>query len=51
MARYKTAPKKIRLAKAERRSRPVPAWVMARTKGKVRRTPTQRSWRKTKLKV
>ncbi|MGP3667999.1 MAG: 50S ribosomal protein L39e [Candidatus Bathyarchaeota archaeon] len=51
MARVKTLPKKLRLAKAYKQARPVPAWVVAKTMRKVRRTPTQRHWRRTKIKV
>lgn len=51
MARAKIFPKKLRLAKAGKESKPVPAWVIAKTKGKVRRTPKQRHWRKTKIKI
>ncbi|MFV2040449.1 MAG: 50S ribosomal protein L39e [Candidatus Hydrothermarchaeales archaeon] len=43
--------KKIRLAKAGRQNRPVPIWVVAKTKGKVRTHPKRRHWRRSNLKV
>ena len=43
--------KKIRLAKATRQNRPVPIWVVAKTKSKVRTHPKRRQWRRSKLKV
>ena len=51
MARVKILPKKLRLAKAYKQARPVPAWVIGKTRGGVRRTPKQRHWRRTKIKV
>ena len=51
MATYKSPQKKYRLSAARRQSKPVPVWVIAKTKGKVRRTPSQRHWRRTKLKI
>jgi len=51
MAKHKTLPRKIRLAKEYKKARPVPSWIVARTKGKVRRTPTRRQWRRTKIKI
>jgi len=51
LARAKNLPKKLKLAKALKQAKPVPAWVMAKTRGKVRRTPKQRHWRRTKIKV
>ncbi len=51
MARFKQPAKKIRLAKANRMSRPVPAWVIAKTKGKTRTTRHRRNWRQTKIRV
>ncbi|MEM2110635.1 MAG: 50S ribosomal protein L39e [Candidatus Bathyarchaeia archaeon] len=49
MARYKPVAKKHRLIKACRNNRSVPAWVIAKTRRKVRRIP-RRNWRRTKLK-
>ncbi|NIN52883.1 MAG: 50S ribosomal protein L39e [Nitrososphaeria archaeon] len=51
MARYKSLAKKKRLAAAWKSSRPVPVWVVAKTMGRVRRTPSRRRWRMTKLKL
>jgi large subunit ribosomal protein L39e len=50
LARHKPTAKKRRLLKAGRESRPVPSWVMAKTRGKVRVNPKKRDWRRTKLK-
>lgn len=49
MASHKPTAKKRRLAKATKQSSPVPLWVVARTKGNVRRHPKVRNWRRTKL--
>lgn len=51
MARVKVLSKKLKLAKAYKQAKPVPAWVMGKTRGKVRRTPKQRHWRRTKIKI
>ncbi len=51
MARNKPAAKKRRLARAQKMSRPVPTWVVAKTGGRVRSTPRRRHWRRTKLKA
>ena len=51
MARNKPAAKKRRLARAQKMSRPVPTWVVAKTSGRVRSTPRRRHWRRTKLKA
>jgi len=51
LAKNKVLSKKLRLAKEHRKARPVPAWIMAKTKGQVRRTPSQRNWRRTKIKL
>ncbi|MEM2926351.1 MAG: 50S ribosomal protein L39e [Candidatus Bathyarchaeia archaeon] len=50
MARNKPMAKKLRLAKAQRIARPVPSWVYVRTMGSFRMTPTNRHWRRSKLK-
>jgi len=50
MARHKPPAKKRRLAGARKRSGPVPAWVIAKTMGKVRVNPKRRHWRRNKLK-
>jgi len=51
LARNKPTAKKRRLGRAQRRSRPVPTWVVAKTRGRVRSTPRRRHWRRTKLKA
>lgn len=52
MARYKPAAKKKRLAKAGKRIRPVPTWIIAKTRGKVRDSPSgRRRWRRGKIKA
>jgi large subunit ribosomal protein L39e len=47
----KTSGIKKRLLKAKRQAWPVPTWVIAKTKQKVRTHPQQRKWRRQKLKV
>mgnify|MGYP000108936011 CR=1 FL=1 len=49
MASHKPAAKKRRLAKAAKQNSPVPLWVVAKTKGYVRRHPKIRYWRRSKL--
>jgi len=51
MARNKHVAFKLRLCAANKRSSPVPMWVIAKTAGKFRRHPKLRHWRRTKLKV
>jgi len=50
MATSKNLGKKIRLAKRHNQNRPMPVWVVMRTKRKVRRNPKRYLWRRTKLK-
>mgnify|MGYP000548291481 CR=1 FL=1 len=50
MARYKPTAKKRRLARARKESQAVPAWVVAKTMGKVRVNLRRRHWRRNKLK-
>jgi len=50
VARHKPAAKKRRLIKAGKKSKPVPAWVIARTRGETRSNPSRRQWRRRKLK-
>lgn len=50
MSRNKPTPMKQRLAKAERRTRRAPVWVMSKTKGRIRSSVKQRHWRRQKLK-
>jgi large subunit ribosomal protein L39e len=50
LARYKPTAKKRRLIKAGRRSKPIPAWIIAKTRGRVRLNLRRRHWRRTKIK-
>lgn len=49
MAKHKPLAKKLRLIAAEKEASPIPAWVIAKTLGKIRRLP-KRHWRRTKIK-
>ncbi|ADP76971.1 LSU ribosomal protein L39E [Methanothermus fervidus DSM 2088] len=51
MSRNKHLAKKIRLSKAMRQNRRVPAWVMLKTGRRNIRNPKERHWRRNKLKV
>lgn len=51
MARHKTPAKKLRLSKRLKQNQSVPAWIIVKTKGKVRTHPKRRKWRNQKLKV
>ena len=51
MARNKPLWKKIRMAKAARRTRGVPTWVVMKTSGKVKQHPKKRHWQRNKMKV
>ncbi len=46
MGTSKQLGKKKRLARALRRARPVPVWVVMKTMGKVRVSARRRSWRR-----
>jgi len=50
MARYKPTAKKRRLISAGKQSQPVPAWIIAKTGGKVRVNRRRRHWRRNKMK-
>jgi len=51
MARNKPLAFKLRLAKAGRQKKGVPAWIMGKTLGRVRSSPkSRRNWRSRKLK-
>jgi large subunit ribosomal protein L39e len=50
MARQKPTAKKLRMIKAGKRSKPVPAWVVVKTQRGVRSNPRRRHWRRNKLK-
>lgn len=43
--------RKLRMAKALKQNRPVPIWVIAKTRGRVRTHPKRRYWRRSTLKV
>lgn len=45
----KTLRRKLRLRKAHRKARPVPAFVRLRTARRVSATPSRRHWRSKKL--
>jgi len=51
LARNKPTARKRRLARAMKENRAVPAWVVARTSGRVRTNPSRRNWRRGRLKV
>lgn len=51
MARNKPMAKKLRLNKATKGNRRVPAWVIQRTNRRFMRHPKQRQWRKDRLKI
>ena len=51
MARNKDLPSKLRRAKRMNQTRSVPNWVVRKSGGKVRTSPTsKREWRNTRLK-
>ncbi|RKY24073.1 MAG: 50S ribosomal protein L39e [Planctomycetota bacterium] len=50
MSSNKTLPKKIRLNKAVKSNRRVPAWIMIKTNRRFTRHPKTRNWRRNKLK-
>ncbi|MEM3421910.1 MAG: hypothetical protein QW835_05550 [Candidatus Hadarchaeum sp.] len=50
MARNKRFPVKKRLARAARKTRRAPVWVMSKTKGKIRTSVKRRSWRRSRIK-
>ncbi|MBU0498201.1 MAG: 50S ribosomal protein L39e [Candidatus Thermoplasmatota archaeon] len=50
MASHKTLGTKLRLGKATKSNRRVPAWVMIRTNRRFTRHPKTRHWRRSKLK-
>ncbi|MCC6044101.1 MAG: 50S ribosomal protein L39e [Desulfurococcaceae archaeon] len=51
MARNKPLARKLRLARAAKSNRALPAWIMIRTLRRVRFSPVRRHWRVSKLKV
>ncbi|MBD3230698.1 MAG: 50S ribosomal protein L39e [Promethearchaeota archaeon] len=50
MARNKPLGKKIRLGKARRQNRSIPAWIIVKTQGKVKTHPKRRRWRNQNIK-
>lgn len=50
MARNKPLGRKLRLMKATKRNRRVPAWVIQRTSRRFLRHPKRRLWRRGRLK-
>ncbi len=51
MARYKPLGKKLRLIARAKQNRPVPLWVLIKTKRKWRYNPYRYHWRRSKLKL
>ena len=51
MARYKQLGKKLRLGKANKQNRSIPAWIIVKTRGKVRTHPKRRRWRNQSIKA
>jgi large subunit ribosomal protein L39e len=51
MARNKPTARKRRLARARRRAKAVPLWVVLKTGRRVRVSVKRRHWRRVKLKV
>ncbi|MDD1779029.1 MAG: 50S ribosomal protein L39e [Candidatus Helarchaeota archaeon] len=49
MARVKQLGKKVRMGRALRQNRSIPAWIIVKTRGKVRTHPKRRRWRSQKL--
>ena len=51
MAARKRSGRKIRLLKKIKETSPVPAWIILKTKRKVRSNPKRRYWRQTDVEV
>jgi len=51
MAARKRSGRKIRLLKKIKETKPVPAWIILRTKKSVRTNPKRRAWRSTDVEV
>ncbi|MDH4123543.1 MAG: 50S ribosomal protein L39e [Thermoplasmata archaeon] len=51
MARNKPFARKLRLTRATKSNRRVPAWVMIRTNRNFLRHPKRRHWRRNRLKL
>ncbi|MEO9277622.1 MAG: 50S ribosomal protein L39e [Nitrososphaera sp.] len=51
MAAHKSTPRKTRLMRKLKQNSPVPAWIIAKTKRRVRSNPKRRQWRRTDVRV
>lgn len=51
MAAHKSTPRKTRLIKKIKQNSAVPAWIIVKTKRKVRTNPKKRRWRSTDVRV
>ncbi len=51
MARYKPLAKKLRLGRALKSNRMPPLFIRIKTNFRVMRSPSQRNWRRTRLKL
>jgi large subunit ribosomal protein L39e len=51
MASKKPLAKKLRLLRAEKSNRRVPAWIMIRTSQRFTQHPKRRSWRRSRIKM
>ena len=51
MSSKKPLAKKLRLMRAEKSNRRVPAWIMIRTSRRVTSHPKRRAWRRNHLKM
>ncbi|NVM29176.1 MAG: 50S ribosomal protein L39e [Candidatus Helarchaeota archaeon] len=50
MARVKPLAKKLRMGRANKQNRSIPAWIIVKTRGRVRTHPKRRKWRNQKIK-
>jgi large subunit ribosomal protein L39e len=51
MARNKQLGKKLRLGRANQQNRSIPAWIIVKTRGRVRTHPKRRKWRNQSIKA
>jgi large subunit ribosomal protein L39e len=51
MARNKQLGKKLRLGRANKQNRSIPAWIIVKTRGRVRTHPKRRKWRNQSIKA
>ena len=49
MAHFKPLARKLRLINREKSNQPIPLWVVAKTRFRVRWRPRRRHWRRNKL--